>query len=77
MPKMAKYGQKRVWHGFRLILGFLIDLSCQKNIAKDTIHAYMDVLPQKQKLQIWPQPHVPKMAKYGQKIMFGMVWGLY
>ena len=27
----------------------------------------MAALSQKQKLQIWPQPRVPKMAKYGQK----------
>ena len=64
---MAK---NHVWHGFTLTLGVVIDFSCQKTLEKTP---NMAVLPQNKKYIILVAPNMPKMANYGQKIMFGMV----
>ena len=64
MPKIANYGQKSCLTCFYTYIRGFNRFPVPKTWEKTP---YMAVLTQKQKLQIWPQSRVPKMAKYGQK----------
>ena len=60
-PILAK---NHVWHGFRLILGVLIDFLCQKTQEKTP---YIAILLQNKKYITFVAPCVPKMVNFGQK----------